>query len=150
MVAAIVAVVALSTFWRCRSPGLGRGATTRSGGTQNDLRYAQSLSASLCRVGFGLSTPLWIAVVLLALGGVAVLVSTVHRGAILQTAATDEMRGWIQGSLYCGRGWWASNGRPGSRVGGYCYRCGGRVARILVFSFARAEKGATLSGDISE
>jgi MFS family permease len=47
--------------------------------------------------GFGLSTVLWLAVVFLALGGAADLVSAIHRGAILQTAATDEMRGRIQG-----------------------------------------------------
>jgi hypothetical protein len=51
----------------------------------------------LSMVGFGLSTLLWLAVVFLALGGAADLVSAVHRGAILQTAATDEMRGRIQG-----------------------------------------------------
>lgn len=46
---------------------------------------------------FGLSSALWLAVVFLAIGGAADLVSAVHRGAILQTAATDEMRGRIQG-----------------------------------------------------
>jgi MFS family permease len=51
----------------------------------------------LSMVGFGLSAVLWIAVVFLALGGAADLVSAIHRGAILQTAATDEMRGRIQG-----------------------------------------------------
>jgi MFS family permease len=47
--------------------------------------------------GFGFATALWLAVVFLALAGAADLVSAVHRGAILQTAATDEMRGRIQG-----------------------------------------------------
>lgn len=51
----------------------------------------------LFMVGFGLSTVLWLAVLFLALGGAADLVSAIHRGAILQTAATDEMRGRIQG-----------------------------------------------------
>lgn len=47
--------------------------------------------------GFGLSSALWLAVVFLAIGGAADLVSAVHRAAILQTATTDEMRGRIQG-----------------------------------------------------
>jgi hypothetical protein len=46
---------------------------------------------------FGFSNALWLAVVFLALAGAADLVSAIHRGAILQTAATDEMRGRIQG-----------------------------------------------------
>ncbi|HEV2781692.1 MAG TPA: MFS transporter [Actinophytocola sp.] len=48
-------------------------------------------------IGFGLSQLLWIAVLFLAIGGAADLISAVHRGAILQTASTDEMRGRIQG-----------------------------------------------------
>jgi MFS family permease len=47
--------------------------------------------------GFGLSNLLWLAVVFLALGGAADQVSAIHRSAILQSAATDEMRGRIQG-----------------------------------------------------
>lgn len=48
-------------------------------------------------VGFGLTRTLWLAVVFLAIGGAADMVSGVHRGAILQAASTDEMRGRIQG-----------------------------------------------------
>lgn len=48
-------------------------------------------------VGFGLSATLWLAVLFLALGGGADLISAVHRGAMLQAEATDEMRGRIQG-----------------------------------------------------
>nr|WP_218888468.1 MFS transporter [Saccharopolyspora hordei] len=48
-------------------------------------------------IGFGLADSLWLAVVFLALGGGADLVSMVYRSAILQAAATDEMRGRIQG-----------------------------------------------------
>lgn len=48
-------------------------------------------------VGFGLSSSLWLAVVFLGVAGVADMVSMVFRGAILQTAATDEMRGRMQG-----------------------------------------------------
>ncbi|MFI8236951.1 MFS transporter [Streptomyces sp. NPDC085866] len=47
--------------------------------------------------GFGLSTNLWLAVTFLAAAGVADMVSMVFRGAILLSAATDEMRGRMQG-----------------------------------------------------
>ncbi|KOG10952.1 MFS transporter [Streptomyces viridochromogenes] len=47
--------------------------------------------------GFGLSDSLWLAVVFLALAGVADMVSMVFRGAILLSAASDEMRGRMQG-----------------------------------------------------
>ncbi|MET7744277.1 MFS transporter [Streptomyces sp. NPDC005385] len=47
--------------------------------------------------GFGLSGSLWIAVFFLAVAGVADMVSMVFRGAILLSAATDEMRGRLQG-----------------------------------------------------
>ncbi|MFI9243468.1 MFS transporter [Streptomyces sp. NPDC053086] len=47
--------------------------------------------------GFGLTGNLWVAVVFLAAAGVADMVSMVFRGAILLSAATDEMRGRMQG-----------------------------------------------------
>ncbi|GAA3802935.1 MFS transporter [Streptomyces phyllanthi] len=47
--------------------------------------------------GFGLSTSLWWAVAFLAVAGAADMVSMVFRGAILLSAATDEMRGRMQG-----------------------------------------------------
>ncbi|MBO1337227.1 MFS transporter [Streptomyces sp. VRA16 Mangrove soil] len=47
--------------------------------------------------GFGLSGSLWLGVFFLALAGVADMVSMVFRGAILLSAATDEMRGRMQG-----------------------------------------------------
>ncbi|MFJ5063752.1 MFS transporter [Streptomyces nigra] len=47
--------------------------------------------------GFGLSGSLWLAVVFLAVAGVADMVSMVFRGAILLSAASDEMRGRMQG-----------------------------------------------------
>ncbi|GGS08964.1 MFS transporter [Streptomyces humidus] len=47
--------------------------------------------------GFGLSRGLWLAVGFLACAGVADMVSMVFRGAILLSAATDEMRGRMQG-----------------------------------------------------
>ncbi|WTJ96443.1 MFS transporter [Streptomyces sp. NBC_01537] len=47
--------------------------------------------------GFGLSAGLWWAAGFLALAGVADMVSMVFRGAILQSVATDDMRGRMQG-----------------------------------------------------
>ena len=47
--------------------------------------------------GFGVSRWLWLAVVFLALAGAADMVSMVYRNAMLQSAATDEMRGRMQG-----------------------------------------------------
>ncbi|MGW2639953.1 MFS transporter [Streptomyces sp. NPDC001348] len=47
--------------------------------------------------GFGLSRNLWVAAAFLAAAGVADMVSMVFRGAILLSAATDEMRGRMQG-----------------------------------------------------
>ncbi|MFJ8109377.1 MFS transporter [Streptomyces sp. NPDC096132] len=47
--------------------------------------------------GFGLSGSLWLAVVFLAAAGIADMVSMVFRGAILLSAANDEMRGRMQG-----------------------------------------------------
>ncbi|GHB40426.1 MFS transporter [Streptomyces viridiviolaceus] len=47
--------------------------------------------------GFGLSDSLWLAVAFLAVAGIADMVSMVFRGAILLSAATDEMRGRTQG-----------------------------------------------------
>ncbi|MFC4002176.1 MFS transporter [Prauserella oleivorans] len=51
----------------------------------------------LAVAGFGLSSSLWLAVVCLAVAGAADMVSAIYRMAILQTAATDEMRGRTQG-----------------------------------------------------
>ncbi|GLZ34372.1 MFS transporter [Lentzea sp. NBRC 105346] len=48
-------------------------------------------------IGFGLAHSLWVAAVFLALAGAADMVSMAFRGAILQSAATDEMRGRMQG-----------------------------------------------------
>ncbi|QUG99984.1 MFS transporter [Saccharopolyspora erythraea] len=48
-------------------------------------------------IGFGMSDALWLAVLFLAIGGGADLVSMVYRSAMLQAAATDEMRGRMQG-----------------------------------------------------
>ncbi|MGW2327081.1 MFS transporter [Streptomyces sp. NPDC001700] len=52
-------------------------------------------SVAIC--GVGLSSSLWWAAAFLAAAGVADMVSMVFRGAILQSAATDDMRGRMQG-----------------------------------------------------
>ncbi len=54
----------------------------------------------LAMVGFGLSRSLWLAALMLAVGGAADLVSMVFRSAMLQTVATDEMRGRMQGVYF--------------------------------------------------
>lgn len=51
----------------------------------------------LAVIGFGLSGNLWVAVAFLLVGGVADTISMVFRGAILLSAATDDMRGRMQG-----------------------------------------------------
>jgi hypothetical protein len=45
----------------------------------------------------GLARSLWLAVLLLAAGGAADLVSAVYRQTMLQTYAPDELRGRMQG-----------------------------------------------------
>ncbi|WP_028662289.1 MFS transporter, partial [Saccharomonospora iraqiensis] len=53
----------------------------------------------LAVAGFGLTSSLWAAVLFLVLAGAADMVSSIFRMAILQTAATDEMRGRTQGAF---------------------------------------------------
>ncbi|ADD42287.1 MFS transporter [Stackebrandtia nassauensis] len=53
----------------------------------------------LAVAGFGLSGNLWLAAMFLVIGGAADMVSSIYRQAILQTAATDEMRGRMQGAF---------------------------------------------------
>ncbi|GAB2956842.1 MFS transporter [Amycolatopsis acidiphila] len=50
-------------------------------------------------VGFGLAHALWLAVTFLIIGGAADMVSAIYRQSILQAAATDEMRGRMQGAF---------------------------------------------------
>ncbi|MCR3720675.1 MULTISPECIES: MFS transporter [Prauserella salsuginis group] len=47
--------------------------------------------------GFGMSQALWLSIVFLVIAGAADMASSIFRMAILQTAATDEMRGRTQG-----------------------------------------------------
>jgi len=51
----------------------------------------------LSMAAFGTTSVLWLAVLYLAVGGFADLVSAVYRSTLLQVAATDEMRGRMQG-----------------------------------------------------
>ena len=51
----------------------------------------------VCIVGFGLTSHLWLALVLLAGAGAADMVSAVFRSSILQSAAPDAMRGRLGG-----------------------------------------------------
>ncbi|OLT39953.1 MFS transporter permease [Saccharomonospora sp. CUA-673] len=51
----------------------------------------------LAIVAFGVTSTLWLAILFLAVAGAADMVSSIFRMAILQTAATDEMRGRTQG-----------------------------------------------------
>jgi MFS family permease len=66
--------------------------------------HRQGMALVLCIVVWGLAVAaaglapsLWLAVVLLAFGGAADLVSAVFRQTMLQTYAPDEMRGRLQG-----------------------------------------------------
>ncbi|SDD28513.1 MFS transporter [Actinokineospora iranica] len=73
-----------------------------SGAFARIARQGAAITVAVCAwglavVGFGLSNSLWLAVLFLALGGGADLISAVHRGSMLQTEATDEMRGRMQG-----------------------------------------------------
>ncbi|GAA3847553.1 MFS transporter [Saccharothrix violaceirubra] len=73
-----------------------------SGWTSKVMRHGVGVVFSIvawgvAMIGFGLSHALWLAVVFLAIGGAADMISMVFRSAMLQTAASDEMRGRMQG-----------------------------------------------------
>jgi MFS family permease len=73
-----------------------------SGWLSKVRRHGAAVVVSVCvwgvaMAGFGLASSLWLAVVFLAIGGAADMTSMVYRSAMLQTAATDEMRGRMQG-----------------------------------------------------
>ncbi len=75
-----------------------------SGWVSRVKRQGVAVAVAICAwgasvIGFGLADSLWLAVVFLALGGASDMVSAVYRTAILQTAATDEMRGRMQGAF---------------------------------------------------
>lgn len=65
-------------------------------------RHGVAVTAAICVWGlgvaaFGLVGSLWFAVLALAVAGAGDLVSSVYRSSMLQTVATDEMRGRMQG-----------------------------------------------------
>lgn len=65
-------------------------------------RHGVGVTVAVCAwgaavIGFGLAHALWLAVAFLVVAGAADMVSMIYRSAILQTAATDEMRGRMQG-----------------------------------------------------
>nr|WP_242623400.1 MFS transporter [Pseudonocardia sediminis] len=73
-----------------------------SGWLQRVERQGVAVVAAVCVWGvgvaiFGLVGSLWLAVFALALAGAGDLVSSVYRSSMLQTVATDEMRGRMQG-----------------------------------------------------
>ncbi|HEV7647225.1 MAG TPA: MFS transporter [Actinophytocola sp.] len=73
-----------------------------SGWIGNIHRHGVGVTIAVCAwgaavVGFGLAHSLWLAAVFMVLAGAADMVSMVYRSAILQSAATDEMRGRMQG-----------------------------------------------------
>lgn len=73
-----------------------------SGRLHRVRRQGVAVTVAICVWGvsvalFGLTSSLWLAVLLLAVGGAADLVSSVYRSSMLQTVATDEMRGRMQG-----------------------------------------------------
>jgi MFS family permease len=89
--------------------------------------------------GFGLSRNLWLAVVFLALAGIADMVSMVFRGAILLSAATDEMRGRMQGVftvVVAGGPRLADvlHGSAGSAVGARTAVAGGGILVVVVMT----------------
>jgi MFS family permease len=73
-----------------------------SGWLHRVSRQGVAVTFAICVWGigialFGLSGSLWFAVLALALAGAGDLVSSVYRSSMLQTVATDEMRGRMQG-----------------------------------------------------
>ncbi|GAA3432479.1 MFS transporter [Kutzneria kofuensis] len=92
-------------------------------------------------IGLGLSSSLWLAVVFLALAGAADMVSMVFRGAILQAAATDDMRGRMQGVftvVVAGGPRLADvlHGTAGAAVGTTVAVSGGGVAVLIAIAVA--------------
>lgn len=65
-------------------------------------RHGAAVTVAVCAwglavAGFGLTSSLWLGAGFLAVAGAADMVSMVFRGVLLQSAATDEMRGRVQG-----------------------------------------------------
>jgi len=73
-----------------------------SGWLHRVRRQGVAVAVAICIWGlgvavFGMASALWLAVLCLAVGGAADLVSAVYRNTMLQVVATDEMRGRMQG-----------------------------------------------------
>ena len=73
-----------------------------SGWLHRIRRQGVAVTVAICVWGpgvalFGLAGSLWLAVLCLAVAGAGDLVSSVYRSSMLQTVATDEMRGRMQG-----------------------------------------------------
>jgi hypothetical protein len=73
-----------------------------SGWLHRVSRQGVAVTVAICVWGagvalFGLTHSLWLAVLFLAVAGAGDLVSSVYRSSMLQTVATDEMRGRMQG-----------------------------------------------------
>ncbi|MGH3566198.1 MAG: MFS transporter [Pseudonocardia sp.] len=73
-----------------------------SGWLHRVRRQGVAVTTAICVWGlgitlFGLTNSLWLAVLFLAVAGAGDLVSSVYRSSMLQTVATDEMRGRMQG-----------------------------------------------------
>ncbi|MHA6792439.1 MFS transporter [Pseudonocardia bannensis] len=73
-----------------------------SGWLHRVRRQGVAVTVAICVWGlgialFGLANSLWLAVLMLALAGAGDLISSVYRSSMLQTVATDEMRGRMQG-----------------------------------------------------
>ena len=73
-----------------------------SGWLHRVTRQGVAVTVAICVWGvgvalFGLTHSLWLAVLFLAVAGAGDLVSSVYRSSMLQTVATDEMRGRMQG-----------------------------------------------------
>jgi MFS family permease len=73
-----------------------------SGWLHRVRRQGVAVTAAICVWGagvaaFGLAGSLWLAVLCLAVAGAGDLVSSVYRSSMLQSVATDEMRGRMQG-----------------------------------------------------
>ena len=65
-------------------------------------RQGVAVTIAICTWGlgvalFGLTGSLWLAVLFLALAGAGDVVSSIFRNSMLQSVATDEMRGRMQG-----------------------------------------------------
>ena len=96
---------AAASRWACCSPRSRSGWSSAglfSGWLHRVRRQGVAVTVAICVWGagvalFGLTGSLWLAVLCLAVAGAGDLVSSVYRSSMLQSVATDEMRGRMQG-----------------------------------------------------